>query len=347
MEHLSEEHILAWYQENKRDLPWRGTKDPYHIWVSEIMLQQTQVSRVLEYYQNFLARFPDIFSLSKSSWGEFLPYWKGLGFYSRGRNMLKTAIAIVQKYEGIFPSDQKTLEMLSGIGPYTSAAILSFSKNMPLPALDTNLFRVLSRFWDISESAVKQIAEKEYTEFSAPDLINHALMDIGATICGSQKTICEACPLHEKCQFFASGKQKNLKKESVKKAKEPKISKEFSVAAIHHEQKYLFIKKGEKWGFPSFLREKGRDHRHLLQEKFLEKFGIQVSVRPPFWSGVFEEEKEYWKIRCSRVQILGDNLPKGKNLLWIAPQNFADFMMEEALLPVLEILKTMRFPPKK
>jgi len=124
--------ILTWYSKNKRHLPWRKTHDPYSIWVSEIMLQQTQVSRVNDYYQRFLEKFPDIQSLAKASWGQFLPYWRGLGFYSRGRNMLKAAKMIMKEYGGKFPHQKKDLEKLPGIGEYTSAAIRSFFLSMKI-----------------------------------------------------------------------------------------------------------------------------------------------------------------------------------------------------------------------
>jgi adenine-specific DNA glycosylase len=119
--------ILNWYAKNARDLPWRKTEDPYNIWVSEVMLQQTQVSRVIDYYARFLNKFPTVHHLAKAEWDDFLPVWRGLGFYSRGKNMLRTGKIVAEKYAGVFPQSKKELESLPGIGPYTASAILSFA----------------------------------------------------------------------------------------------------------------------------------------------------------------------------------------------------------------------------
>jgi A/G-specific adenine glycosylase len=356
-----EQELLAWYKKEKRPLPWRNTHDPYHIWVSEIMLQQTQVSRVIDYYQRFLERFPNIFVLSRTSWDEFLPFWKGLGFYSRGKNMLKTAQIIANEYKGVFPLEQEKLQKLPGIGEYTSSAVLSFAHNIALPALDTNLLRVLGRLWgnknkfppdkgdkggfDKYKKQIKKLAHELYPKLSAPDLVNHALMDIGASICGSKKTLCENCPIKKECNFFASGNALLLNTEKkTPKIPEPKIDKHFSLAAIYKDKKYLFVKKEDKWGFPSFLREKSKDHRHLLQEKLSEKYGIQASVRPPFATEILEEGEEYWKIACSRTQILQGEISEKEHLLWLAPSEFETMNIEEGIFPFLEMLKKMRFP---
>lgn len=184
-----QETLLAWYDKEKRDLPWRNTKDPYKIWVSEIMLQQTRVDTVIPYYYNFLEKFPAIKDLAEAPEDDLLKVWEGLGYYSRVRNMKAAAQQIMLHYGGEFPTDPKEIKKLKGIGPYTSGAISSIAFNLPEPAIDGNLMRVFARLFEIGLDVKKQSNRKvfeavgrEIIDEDRPGDFNQALMDLGATI---------------------------------------------------------------------------------------------------------------------------------------------------------------------
>lgn len=310
------EPLKSWYQKNARPLPWRQTHDPYKIWVSEIFLQQTQASRVVAFYERMLEKFPTVFDLAKAEWEDFFPYFKGLGFYSRGKNMLKTAKTVVENHDGVFPNDSDTLQTLPGIGFYTAHAICSFAYGRSVPALDTNLYRVLGRVWD-KEGDEQQITKRAFSAFEEGDgdILNHALMDLGSSFCTAKKVECEKCPLSSLltggteggiCEFHLQGKEVIVPK---KKAVSRKKAEEFSVLVLRDSGKYLLQKKLDKsWGFPVFLRDtkEHKDHRHFLKNIVEKKWRIEISVRPPFWieetSGT-EFSQELARLRFSRCQI--------------------------------------------
>lgn len=183
-----QEDILAWYDRHKRDLPWRQTKDPYKIWVSEIMLQQTQVATVIPYYERFISRLPDVEALAEVPEDELLKLWEGLGYYSRARNMQAAARQIMEEWEGVFPNNRKDLEKLKGIGPYTAGAVASIAFGEQTPAVDGNVMRVFSRLFeidaDISKAKTKTLFERLLSEIvpaDRPGDFNQAIMDLGAT----------------------------------------------------------------------------------------------------------------------------------------------------------------------
>ena len=161
-----QESLLLWYEKNKRDLPWRHTKDPYRIWLSEVILQQTRVNQGMEYYLKFIEKFPTVLDLSKAAEKEVLALWQGLGYYSRARNLHQAAKEVVNEHNGVFPSNYKTLLKLKGVGPYTAAAIASFSFNEAKAVLDGNVFRVLSRLYDINKPINSTNGQREFQEVS-------------------------------------------------------------------------------------------------------------------------------------------------------------------------------------
>ena len=197
------EPLLKWYQLNKRDLPWRRTKDPYHIWVSEIMLQQIRVEAVKPYYERFLTMLPTVKDLADADEETILKLWEGLGYYSRGRNMQKAAIQVMEEYDGKFPADHGKLLKLKGIGPYTAGAVGSIAFGLPVPAVDGTALRVMSRITADASDISLQSTKKDWEERIAnilpedrPGDLNQALMELGATVClpnGTPK--CEICPV--------------------------------------------------------------------------------------------------------------------------------------------------------
>lgn len=218
--------IANWYQTNKRDLPWRSTNDPYKIWLSEILLQQTQIKQGLPYYLNFVAAFPTVQDLAKASEIEVIKLWQGLGYYSRARNLHFTAKYIVEQCHGDFPNTYEELIKLKGIGDYTASAIASFAFNKYEAVLDGNVFRVLSRLFDVDLDINSSEGKKFFKDLALellPDqnahIHNQAIMEFGALQCTPRNPNCEICPLLENCESFKKGSvsQRPIKLKKLKK----------------------------------------------------------------------------------------------------------------------------------
>lgn len=204
--------LLCWYDKHKRTLPWRDVQDPYAIWISEIMLQQTRVETVLSYFPRFMARFPTVKALAEAPEQELLKAWEGLGYYSRARNLQKAARQIIAEHGGRLPSTLEELRSLSGIGPYTAGAIASIAYSVKAPAVDGNVMRVVSRIKGIREDiAIPSVTRQIYEEASAlvpadrPGDFNQAMMDLGATVCIPGTPACDKCPLNACCDAFQAG----------------------------------------------------------------------------------------------------------------------------------------------
>jgi len=218
------QQLLDWYDQNKRDLPWRKDRDPYKIWVSEIMLQQTQVDTVIPYYQRFMARFPTLTELAEAEEEEVLKYWEGLGYYSRARHLHQAVKEVQERYGGEVPQDRKTISKLKGVGDYTAGAILSIAYDLPEPAVDGNVLRVLSRLLLIDQE-VDSVRTRRLFEGIALRLIpegragdfNQALMELGALVCTPKAPQCLTCPVWDVCRAFQEGKQQELPLKSRKK----------------------------------------------------------------------------------------------------------------------------------
>ncbi|WP_313999810.1 A/G-specific adenine glycosylase [Xanthocytophaga flava] len=215
--------LIEWYEYHKRDLPWRHTNDPYQIWLSEIILQQTRVKQGLPYYENFVKSFPTIFDLAAAPEQEVLRLWQGLGYYSRARNMQETAKVIVNQHNGSFPNSYINLVKLKGIGPYTAAAIASFAFKESVAVLDGNVFRVLARLYgletDIATTKAKTIFStlaNQLISSDSPDLYNQAIMEFGAIQCTPSSPDCLLCPFQQECEAFLTGRQNILPIKSKK-----------------------------------------------------------------------------------------------------------------------------------
>ena len=204
--------LLEWYENNRRSLPWRDTKDPYRIWLSEIILQQTRVIQGLDYYLRFVKRWPSVRDLVAASEDDVLKEWQGLGYYSRARNLLKAARQVMEQFGGQFPTRYQDLIYLKGVGPYTAAAIASFSSNEAVAVVDGNVYRVLSRLFDIATPIDSTEGRKLFSNLATgmldpkePGMHNQAVMELGALVCTPVSPRCEACPLQEKCLARAQG----------------------------------------------------------------------------------------------------------------------------------------------
>lgn len=209
--------LTQWYNENKRDLPWRKTSDPYKIWLSEVMLQQTRVSQGLPYYLTFTEAFPTVYELAAAKEQEVLKLWQGLGYYSRARNLHHTAKVVAQDYNGVFPTTYKELKTLKGIGDYTASAIASICHEEPKAVVDGNVYRVLSRYLGIDVPTNSTEGKKIFKnkaelllDVNNPGLYNQAIMEFGALHCKPKNPLCNSCPLQISCVAFQQGKVADL-----------------------------------------------------------------------------------------------------------------------------------------
>ena len=214
---MDTDKLLHWYQQNKRDLPWRQTQDPYKIWLSEIILQQTQVAQGLPYYKKFITTYPDVQALAAATEHEILNLWQGLGYYSRARNLHFTAKDIVVNYGGVFPKTYQALLQLKGVGDYTAAAIASFCYNEPVSVLDGNVYRVLARIFGleipINSTEGKKIFRmlaQENLDKRQPAVYNQAIMEFGALHCTPKQAKCDSCPLSQECMAYQTGQVSHL-----------------------------------------------------------------------------------------------------------------------------------------
>lgn len=217
--------LIQWYLQNKRELPWRNTTDAYVIWLSEIILQQTRVEQGMPYFHRFLEKYPDVRAFAAADEGDILNLWQGLGYYSRGRNMLKTARQVVEQFNGVFPVDYLQLTNLKGIGEYTAAAISSFSANESRAVVDGNVFRVLARYFGISEPINSTKGKKLFQGIANdllskehPGLHNQAMMEFGAMLCKPKNPDCAICPVKEGCYALKHNRINSLP-QKLKKVK--------------------------------------------------------------------------------------------------------------------------------
>ena len=273
--------LIDWYSSNKRDLPWRNTQDPYKIWISEIILQQTRVVQGLEYYLRFINRFPDVNTLANAEEQEVLKYWQGLGYYSRARNLHTAAQTIKSQYNGVFPKEYKSILNLKGIGEYTAAAITSFAWDMPYPVVDGNVFRFLSRLFCINEPIDTQKGKKYFTELtkkimdkSQPSTFNQAIMEFGALQCVPASPNCSVCPFLSNCFAYANDSIPNYPiKQNKTKTKELHLY----YFHIHHENHTYIYKRREKgiwqnlFEFPIIESESAFELEQLIENKLFPK----------------------------------------------------------------------------
>lgn len=258
--------LVEWFHHEKRDLPWRRTQDPYKIWVSEVMLQQTRVDTVIPYYERFLEKYPTLQALAYAPEEELLKMWEGLGYYSRARNLQTGVKEVVEKYNGIVPQNRHDITKLKGVGPYTAGAILSIAYNKPEHAVDGNVMRVLSRVLHITEDIAlpktKKIFEEaveELIDSQDPSAFNQGLMDLGATICTPTSPKCLLCPVRDYCTAFFEGDAHELPVKT-KKVKTKKIQYDVFVAKDKNDH-YLLEKRPSEgllanmWQFPMIERK--------------------------------------------------------------------------------------------
>lgn len=284
--HLDWQSLKAWFIAEKRDLPWRRTRDPYAIWISEIMLQQTQVAVVLPYFLRWMQQFPTISHLAQASLDEVIKAWEGLGYYSRARHLHQGAQYLVEHFQGQLPAEEENLKKIKGIGPYTIGALLSFAFHQKKAAVDGNVLRVLARYFGLEDDIAKPATVNRLRQLAddllpdeEPWIISEALIELGATVC-QRKARCSLCPLKATCISFAQGLTEALPVKS-KGAKTEYLYR--AVAVVKVGSTYL-VKRGEKgaimsdlYEFPYFeITQEGLSIQQL-QAKVIETHALQVS----------------------------------------------------------------------
>lgn len=333
------EILLKWYLENKRLLPWRMDKDPYHVWISEIMLQQTRIEAVITYYERFMKRLPTIQDLSNSSEDELLKLWEGLGYYSRARNLKKAAMEIVNQYQGVFPNNYQEILSLPGIGEYTAGAISSICFDLKEVAIDGNVMRVYCRVegkdLDVGDLKVKKKIGEEIKKV-LPDHsgdFNQAIMELGETICipgGIPK--CECCPLQSNCKAHLEGKELVIPRKIVKKEKKEEV---YTVFLIQSNGLFALRKRKDgllknMWEFPSY---QGFFSKKKVEEMFSTKIQEGISN-----THIFTHKKWIMKSYCIDV----DNLIE--EYTWVSLNDIEyQYALPTAFKPFLEYLK-IKYP---
>ncbi|WP_058305617.1 A/G-specific adenine glycosylase [Gracilibacillus massiliensis] len=273
--------LITWFENEQRILPWRENQDPYRVWVSEIMLQQTKVDTVIPYFQNFMEHFPTLEALANADQQEVLKAWEGLGYYSRARNLQSAVQEVVEQYEANVPNDPKQLGDLKGVGPYTKGAILSIAFDQPEPAVDGNVMRVLSRILRIEEDIAKaktrntfEAVVRELISQDNPSAFNQGMMELGALVCTPKSPSCLLCPVQAHCVAYHDGVEQTL---PIKKKKTKKSSHTYFALVIRDDAGNFIIEQrpeqgllAQLWQFP-MVRIDEVDENHLsvyIQEKY-------------------------------------------------------------------------------
>lgn len=327
---MENEKFLAWYDRNKRALPWREDPAPYHVWLSEIMLQQTRVEAVKGYYERFLKELPDIKSFAQAPEDEYLKLWQGLGYYSRVRNMHKAAEIIVRDFGGEMPHTAEKLRELPGIGDYTAAAIASIAYCEKVPAVDGNLLRIFSRLAAYGENIKTSKAKRNAGEFwkermseERPGDFNQALMDLGSTVCIPEEgPHCTECPLKDECIAYERGSQGKF---PVMPEKKSRRIEDRTVFVIHRGEKAAVRKRpgrGLLAGLYEFPNARGRMPVEEAEE-FLEKNGIKpIRIQS---IGKAKHVFSHVEWHMTGYEVRADELaPPEAPFLWATPQEIRD-----------------------
>lgn len=330
--------LLSWYRENKRDLPWRRTSDPYRIWVSEVMLQQTRVDTVIPYYERFISLFPTVEALANASIDQVIKAWEGLGYYSRARNLHQAAKVVKEKYHGKIPNELHEISKLKGIGSYTAGAILSIAFNKKVPAVDGNVLRVFSRLFaledDISLSKTKKkmecIADLIIPE-EAPGDFNQALMELGALICTPSSPQCLFCPVRPVCRAYLHGMEEELPVK--KKQKSPKLL-DVVMLILQWENSWVVEKRTDKgllaglWGLPTVERQESESPIEVAK-RYCDTNQLPASnyVVMGTFSHIFSHR--HWRVVVVKVPLCG-NISLPATWEWVN----ADTMEEKAFANV-------------
>jgi len=341
-------NLTNWYAKNKRDLPWRRTKDPYKIWVSEIMLQQTTVNTVIPYYNRWIETFATIHDLAQAPLQKVLKQWQGLGYYNRVKNLHKASLILIKEYDGILPKDPKVIRSLPGFGPYTTGSVLSIAYDIPLTIIDANVRRVVMRLLALPGDAdTKQ--DKKVNEFLLKVLpnkvvgdFNQALMELGALVCRSKEPVCSLCPVKKYCQAYKMGTQ-----EIIPQVKKKIIKDVYAVIAIIKKGNNYYIQKrpskgllADLWEFPGGKIEAGESKKNALARELNEELGVRLKSS----KYLFNVRHFYTQFRINLSVFacsLDDEVKLDAIHRWVSFKNFSKYPMPSGSAKIIEKLNLL------
>lgn len=329
--------LLHWYDENHRSLPWRDTRDPYKIWLSEIILQQTRVEQGLPYYLHFIETYPTVQDLASAKEEQLMKSWEGLGYYSRARNLHFSAKYIVYELNGQFPKTHEGILKLKGVGPYTAAAIASFAYQIPVALVDGNVYRVLSRLFAIEESIDETIGKKvfqskadEFLNKQKPDDHNQALMELGAMVCTPKNPQCDLCPFQSRCPSQETWTLRPVRTKKVKVR-----NRYFDFFLFLHGDEVLIEKRNDKdiWAslnqFP--LIESPQSHLKSVKNQFQREYELVESSE--VFKHILTHQRIYAKFHVCRVQ---ESFETSTEQQWIPFQSISKLAFPKLILNYLE-----------
>ena len=336
-------NLTNWYAQNKRDLPWRHTNDPYKIWVSEIMLQQTTVNTVIAYYDRWVKVFPTVHALAKAPLQAVLKQWQGLGYYNRAKNLHNAAFSIIREHKGIIPKDPQILRSLPGFGPYTTGSVLSIAYDIPLTIIDANVRRVVMRLLalpgnadtkqdlKINDFLLKVLPKRKVGDF------NQGLMELGALVCRSKEPVCTICPVVKYCQAYKKGKQ-----EIIPQTKKKIIKDIQAVIAIIKKGNNYYIQKrpsrgllADLWEFPGGKVKTGESKKKALGRELYEELGVQLK----YSEHLFDVKHFYTQFRVNLsvfVCYLESDPITDATHRWVSFKNFSKYPMPSGTAKIID-----------
>lgn len=346
-----QEQLLSWFTQHQRDLPWRRTYDPYQVWISEIMLQQTQVKTVLPYFDRWMNALPTIEAVAHAPEDFLLKLWEGLGYYSRARNIQKAARQILEHHGGNFPSHYNDILKLPGIGRYTAGAIASIAFNQEAPIVDGNIIRLIARLLNRKENTkdpqiLAQIWEQSEAwipKGQARDF-NQSMMELGALICTPKNPDCGRCPVQSHCEAYAAGTISEIPNRGVKAEK---IPLQVAVAILESSNKIFIQKRGHKglmaglWEFPGGKIEPHEQPEEAVKRELLEELGIQIGAAQPFMRIKHAYTRYVVDLHCFRATPSTEkfSLQAAVESKWVTVDELSKFAFPAANVKIIQALK--------
>lgn len=350
--------LLAWYDDHKRDMPWRDTDDPYKIWVSEIMLQQTRVDTVRDYYRRFLEAFPTVHALARADRDDVLKLWEGLGYYSRARYLHNAAQTVVEEHDGRVPDTWDAIRDLKGIGPYTAAAILSIAFEKPHAVLDGNVSRLLTRVFAVEADATSSTTKRHLRRIAnalidpeRPGDFNQGMMELGATVCTPRAPECKQCPVASVCRAHERGREQDY---PVTPDAKPVPHHDIAVGLVFDDEERLLIQRrpddgllGGLWEFPGGKQEEDESLPSACSRELREEVGIEVDVEDHFYT--LSHAYSHFKItlhafRC-RIRAGEPQSNEGQPIRWVSVEALNDYAFPRANRRLIEELDRRQQEP--
>lgn len=346
-----EHDLIEWFRREARVMPWRQTNDPYRIWISEVMLQQTRVDQAWDYYERFVEAFPTVEALAEAPLDDVLRLWEGLGYYARARNLHRAAREVVERFGGVVPATYDAFRSLPGVGPYTAAAVLSIAYGQPHAVLDGNVARVLARTFRVEEDVknartrrLLQALASELLTPADPSAYNQALMEVGATVCTPRSPSCPACPLHSICRARQGGVQERY---PITVSKPPIPHHDIAVGVVFNEAGEVLIQRrpenamlGGLWEFPGGKREPGESLEETCRRELQEELQIEVSVEQPICRIAHAYSHFKITLYAYRCRLISGTpiAPEGTPIRWVPPAQLSEFAFPRANRRLIDIL---------